>query len=354
MLSSLEIKNFKGIKSGTISNLAQVNILVGRNNSGKSTVLDALLLMRCAFASGGYDRRNGLAYILQRRVNRWSGGEVQFRNYRELYYMLNDQEHLQFQAIFPDGIEMTWEANPIQDDVRLTSAGKELYSGGFSKTLVEEGLGRSQSFGSVAPAIGQENARFFALTHLLDASTIRIGYLEVPWERITFDRRDRILRHKVNEIYNLDIENFSLMPFAEHNRLVALLPNHSVPVDWLGDGLRYALNILALGILLEGTILMVEELETHQHPESLKLLIQTLFELAKKQNLQLFLTTHSWELMTYALEAAEEKDVGLAMHHVRLNEKGEFDARSIPQPDAKLLLDIGHDIRLSDKYIGAR
>ena len=53
MLSSLQIENFKGIKSGTISNLSQVNVLVGRNNSGKSTVLDALLLMRCAFA----DRR---------------------------------------------------------------------------------------------------------------------------------------------------------------------------------------------------------------------------------------------------------------------------------------------------------
>ena len=70
MLSSLEINNFKGIKSGTISDLAQVNVLVGRNNSGKSTILDALLLMRCAFAATDYLGNNGIEQIVKRKVDR--------------------------------------------------------------------------------------------------------------------------------------------------------------------------------------------------------------------------------------------------------------------------------------------
>ena len=158
----------------------------------------------------------------------------------------------------------------------------------------------------------------------------------------------------VNDIYGLNIETFNQADFGSYNRVTVGLSKHGVAVDWLGDGLRYALNILALGMLLEGTILMVEELETHHHPDSLKKLIQTLFELAKRQNLQLFLTTHSWELMTYALEAAEEKEIGLAFHHVRLSEDGLFDSRAILQPDAKLLMDIGHDIRRIENYTSAR
>ena len=157
----------------------------------------------------------------------------------------------------------------------------------------------------------------------------------------------------VNEIYGLNVDTFNQADFGSYNRITAGLPEHGVAVDWLGDGLRYALNILALGMLLEGTILMVEEPETNQHPESLKKLTQTLFELAKRQNLQLFLTTHSWEFMTYALETAEEKETDLRMHHVRLIEKGEFDARSFKLPDAKLLTDIGHDVRFQDRFIGA-
>ena len=198
-----------------------------------------------------------------------------------------------------------------------------------------------------------ENVALVASGHLVDPPMIRAPLLEAVWEQLVIDRRDATVRGMINSIYRLNIETFNVMPFGGHNRLVALLPTRSVAVDWLGDGLRYALNILSLGVLLEGTILMVEELETHQHPESLKLLVQTLFELAKRQNLQLFLTTHSWELMTYALEAAEEKSVDLAFHHLSLDEQGLLDARAIPAPDAKMLMDIGHDPRLHYKYIKA-
>ena len=62
-----------------------------------------------------------------------------------------------------------------------------------------------------------------------------------------------------------------------------------------GERFRFAANILALGVFLTDTALLIEELETHQHPESLRKLIETLFVLAKEQNLQLFLTTHSME-----------------------------------------------------------
>ena len=96
----------------------------------------------------------------------------------------------------------------------------------------------------------------------------------------------------------------------------------------------------------------MEELETHQHPESLRKLTQTLFELAKQQDLQLFLTTHSMELITYALEAAEKKEIDLKLHHLSLSQEGTL--RSIPMslPTATLFLDIGHDPRLHYKYTG--
>ena len=200
--------------------------------------------------------------------------------------------------------------------------------------------------------VGSDNVELIGQGHLVDATTIRVPTLEQLWEKMVVDRRDRRLRGMANEIYGLNIESFNQMPFAGSNRLVALLPDQPLAVDWLGDGLRYGLNILAIGILLENTFFLVEEPETHQHPESLKLLTQTLFELSSKQNLQLFLTTHSWEFMTYALEAAEEKSVDLAMHHLNLDKDGLLHSRTISRPDAELLMDIGHDPRLIYKYSG--
>ena len=103
MLSNLEIKNFKGIKEGTIGDLAQVNVLVGRNNSGKSTVLDALLLMRCAFGTIDYVGNDGFSQLGKRRIDR------ETVDFRELHYQLNTDEHICLGASFAN------EAKVVQD-----------------------------------------------------------------------------------------------------------------------------------------------------------------------------------------------------------------------------------------------
>ena len=42
LLSSVQIENYRSIRSVNLEGMSQVNVLVGRNNVGKSTILDAL------------------------------------------------------------------------------------------------------------------------------------------------------------------------------------------------------------------------------------------------------------------------------------------------------------------------
>ena len=42
LISSIEIKSFRGIRSLKLDNLAQINILTGDNNCGKTSVLEVL------------------------------------------------------------------------------------------------------------------------------------------------------------------------------------------------------------------------------------------------------------------------------------------------------------------------
>ena len=349
MLSSLEIANFKGIKTGKISDLAQVNIIVGKNNSGKSTVLDALLLMRCAFAKFDLAGKDGFEQLTQRKVSR--GAKLG----RELYHRFAVNAPIDLRATFASGSSVTqlWtrmeysdpRVNFVESNHGVTLASQE---------SVDTFHRANSLWAALKSVVGDEYAELLPASALLDSTSINSPYLDTFWERLTETRIDKQLTVMANEIYDLGLDGIDQGPFGGTNRLVAKLEEHSVAVDWLGDGLRYALNILALGLLLKETILMVEELETHQHPDSLKKLTETLFTLAKQQNLQLFLTTHSWELMTYALEAAEEKDIGLTFHHLDLDQDGELHARAIYRPDAKLLMDIGHDPRRISEYTGIK
>jgi predicted ATPase len=54
MIEKLKITNFRGIKDGEIE-LAPVTILLGANNSGKSTILEALFLAPNPFRKVPYE-----------------------------------------------------------------------------------------------------------------------------------------------------------------------------------------------------------------------------------------------------------------------------------------------------------
>lgn len=41
---NIDIKNFRGIEHLEIEDFSRINVLLGHNNSGKSTVLEALML----------------------------------------------------------------------------------------------------------------------------------------------------------------------------------------------------------------------------------------------------------------------------------------------------------------------
>jgi hypothetical protein len=72
MLSELEIRKFRAFKELYVRDLSQVNLFVGRNNSGKTTILEAaeiLLSTNIVSAVVGCATRRGEIYI-QRELDR--------------------------------------------------------------------------------------------------------------------------------------------------------------------------------------------------------------------------------------------------------------------------------------------
>src|SRR5690348_7108637 len=69
MFTSLSIKRFRGIVNGEIDCFTPVTVLMGANNSGKSTCVEALTLI----SMGGH----GIARVVRRRG--WFGKESVLR-----------------------------------------------------------------------------------------------------------------------------------------------------------------------------------------------------------------------------------------------------------------------------------
>ena len=65
MIEYIRISNLRGIKTGEVDDLAPLSVVVGPNNSGKSTILEAL------FIGCSHGEARAAAYAARRRG--WRG-----------------------------------------------------------------------------------------------------------------------------------------------------------------------------------------------------------------------------------------------------------------------------------------
>lgn len=89
MLKSVEIENFRGIRHCKIEDLGLVNVFIGKNNSGKSTVLDAIYV-GCKEIRGA-----SLSTILRIRSQREVGGS-------EIWFGYNPKNDINISLKFED------------------------------------------------------------------------------------------------------------------------------------------------------------------------------------------------------------------------------------------------------------
>lgn len=112
MYSSLSIKNFRGIESLQLDKLQSINLLVGKNNVGKSTVLEA------AFLLSGVGRPEVLLSLGYARGQVFQGND---ETWRALFMEMDPaisieidgqanrkRRHLKIEGLPPEG----WQANP--------------------------------------------------------------------------------------------------------------------------------------------------------------------------------------------------------------------------------------------------
>jgi len=92
------------------------------------------------------------------------------------------------------------------------------------------------------------------------------------------------------------------------DELVILLENLDVPLPLssMGDGFKTLLKLSFMAPLIKNGIVLFEEPETSMHPGYLNILAREI--ISSSEYSQIFISTHSLELIEYLLEKAEKSD----------------------------------------------
>ncbi|MGQ4915320.1 MAG: AAA family ATPase [Candidatus Asgardarchaeia archaeon] len=361
MLTSLVIKNFRGIKEGKIEDISNVNILLGPNNSGKSTILESIYLASTALSKNDVLGRERRKYIMKRRVNRsYDFIDSLWYKYKTnapitIMFRVDNKKDFLFEVFKEDNLFYAY----LKTEPTRYYSRESIHANWFLHKLSDHGpihnyhISGGITSSEICNTYGISQTIFNDLISLLETSIIIDSFIsnnfelieEKLWFTIVADRTDKKITKIINSCYDTNIENFSYVKIGPGYSLAALLPTHSVRIDEIGDGVRMAVVILALAYLTKNGILLFEEPENHQHIRALDKIMQALLEVTKTQKTQLFISTHSLELTERLVDLSIKLNIDLTVHGLSLD-KGILKSRSIKKQDAKNLLEVGEDLRI--------
>lgn len=364
MLKNLVIKNFRGLSSMKLNGLGRVNLLVGRNGSGKTSILEAVELL----SSAGDPRH--LARVLDSR--RKSPFISKYGGHRST--VLPTVGHLFHGFEYRAGSTVELHAETAHDALRLKLRLERIAPDDVAyepETTLREPLPRTDSWAAERQEFGQplgleirsgdRPASVVPLTiHGGLDPEVSLGPREVdvtlrkpirfiptdalapPELRFLFDQLVltpkeellvEILRSVEPRIRRLaSVDDPEFYEAGGSTGLVARLENveERIPIESLGEGLWRLLG-LALSLLeSEGGILLVDEVDTGFHFGVLEQVWKAVCESAERLDVQVFATTHSSDCwMSLAMLARSLPEGSVSIQRVEKTEAISFSSEEM-------------------------
>lgn len=311
LIKTIEINRFRGIQRLTVSDFSQINLLAGDNNSGKTTFLEAIQLL---FASPNLSAVKNI--IGQRTVlNPNSSFYTSFIN---MFSMEQDKNHLDFD-IYADsdrgaleieiqGLEKNISGEEALQRSMMPLRQKELYKKSMD-TLPE--MVRMFS-GSIMTRSRDKTSEkkicCTSLDHTVSGLLSRRGINYVSsFGHLRYDLLKNIVDNTVYKKLVIDIlrqfddtiEDICYTKADDGTFLESIVTKNGtiMPFSVYGDGIKKMLFILNKLFDSADSLLLIDEIETGLHKKYYDTLFPVIFELAKKLNVQLFIATHSMEVI---------------------------------------------------------
>lgn len=330
MLRQLKIENFRCFKSFELNHLGRVNLFVGVNNCGKTSILEAIQLLSSenTFDSLKSIMNNRGEYNWQER-NIGSGTRRAEFSLQHLFYQHEIDLEMQFLISSCNktiSLSILENAEIQQDQYRddldsniIAFVKKTDQISGDEQTenyrLNEEAkLVEPKRFGYPKIIKSSPKIQFITSSSLTTQETIDLfNQIVLTSEEDLVYQALRNIEPNIERIASI-ISNRRTINDNSHRGFVIKLSNteQRIPIGSMGDGVWRMLGIVLALVSAKDGVLLVDEIDTGLHYTTLEDMWKLIWETSNKLNVQVFATTHNsdcWkalETLTSREDVAEE------------------------------------------------
>lgn len=324
MLASLDIKNYRNLKDLRIKFLNRVNLVTGKNNTGKSTLLEAIAiyatkadinLIYQILRERGENYRNSESVKNATETNIRAISSL-FTN-RKVSFEKNDAISIgslestlfgddkstdksislrfvkYFEELHKDNQGLTISRRRIELDNEIDKqlanykVGFEYRVGNSSFTLpLDEDRPYRFNFRGVGTS---ENFQFIRTINIDKETNGKL------WDNIALTDKEHYVIDAL-KIIEPATERIAFIEESPRERSAVIKLSNSqiiLPLRSMGDGINRILTIILALVNSDNGYLLIDEFENGLHHTVQKQLWSIIFNLAQKLNIQVFVTTHS-------------------------------------------------------------
>lgn len=367
MLKSLKIDNFRGFKSFELQHLGRINLLVGANNSGKTSILEAIQILcsrtymvslqRLMTYRGEYwwteadSRKNGASELDIRHLFHGEytapGRELSIvgvhSNHQEKLvasiHAIEQSEPVSWDSDRDLGelnLVVNWTGQEEEEDIKLPLSPRA----GLSTNYIR----RQRPIGSVTK------------TQLLTPFSLEVADIIAMFDRVVLTPEEMTVIEALQAIeptieriasVSIDTYPYSSRQWSTRGGFLVRCSDRKqpIPIGSMGDGVWRMLGLVLAILCTQGGVLLVDEIDSGLHFTTMSDMWRVIWEIATKLDVQVFATTHNSDCWTsLASIASNEKVDGHGITIQRI-EQGKTTAVAFNEREIAIAAERGIEVR---------
>lgn len=310
MIETITIERFKNIKKIELK-LENINILIGSNNAGKSSILQSIQFAVAIAQTTSLEEFGKTKWITNKLSTSLTTNQIIYSPVRDIYALgyggsLSQDKGKGISVKFKErgscqdatfvlrkgrnkNLLTEIEGKNLGEPIRDLENPFSIYVPGLSgippfEELKSEGLVRRMA------AKGDANNVFRNILWLLNQNSVK-------WDAFMLDFKDIFPKLEIQISFNkLKDEYLNVYIKSEKNKF---------PIDSFGTGVLQIIQVLSYIHLYNPKILILDEPDSHLHPSNQRILAEKLNEITLRLNFQIIISTHSRHLLDSFREHAK-------------------------------------------------